>query len=358
MDSDRETPLFVPKRGWKTGWELLPMSPSSLNRLCDALDLGFSAVSDPLRAYEAFQSIPTSCPFGRSLQLSFLWSPLQGGQSAWKGGSSSGAHRGNPVTSRNHHDSCCFRLTFCGFYYSFHSWPCFHFYYYFHVKEEILLMNLCLWSLLCTPLPRSARCCGWAADPATTSPLCDVLNPDKAGWLPQGKAVFGCAVLPQDSILGRFQPLTDKDTRLSRPAWLSLPSWKLSSNTRTMSMSKGVHKGKTQTKQRGIAAKTLSLEMQKALVFPNAVFKKKKISPCHQKTSENQQIRTQKHTHPWEETLLDSSMWTSLEGSPLASPSCQGRSNHWATKWVDNTIAGWAPCWHQASSWPLWTQER
>lgn len=31
------------QKGVKPGWELLSMSPSSLNRLCDALDLGFSA---------------------------------------------------------------------------------------------------------------------------------------------------------------------------------------------------------------------------------------------------------------------------------------------------------------------------
>lgn len=35
-------------------------------------------MSDPRRACEAFQSVPTFCPFGGSLQLSPMASPLQG----------------------------------------------------------------------------------------------------------------------------------------------------------------------------------------------------------------------------------------------------------------------------------------
>lgn len=157
------------------------MSPSSLHRLCDALVLGFSAMSDALRACEAFQSIPTLCPFGKSLQLA---SPLQReasqpqGGNHHKAGSSSGAHRGNPAPSRNHHNSCYFRLTFCGVYYSFHSWRSLHYYYSFHVKEEILLMNLCD---PCCPhsCPNQHTTVNEPLAWPSRSPLCHVLNPDK-----------------------------------------------------------------------------------------------------------------------------------------------------------------------------------
>lgn len=63
MDSEQQeqsNTTVGAQKGLKAAWELLPMSSSSLHRLCDKA----SAMSDPLRASEAFQSIPTFCPFG------------------------------------------------------------------------------------------------------------------------------------------------------------------------------------------------------------------------------------------------------------------------------------------------------
>lgn len=126
-------------------------------------------MSRSLRACEAFQPLPTSCPLAGSLQASPEASPQQGeaGQPGREEpprcSKCKQSPRGKPARSGNHSHNYCFRLTFSGVYYSFHSWPCLYYYYSFHVKEEILLLNHCLWSPLCTQLPRSARC-WFAAD--------------------------------------------------------------------------------------------------------------------------------------------------------------------------------------------------
>lgn len=225
-----------------------------------------------------------------------------------KAGSSSGAHRGNPAPSRNQHNSCCFRLTFCGVYYSFHSWPSLHYYYSFHVKEEILLMNLC--DPCCAhscpdqhitvdePLAQSSR-----------SPLVSCAQPRQNQMAaPREGCLWMCCVSTAHfySILSRFHQLVSKKMHWAKPSSVLILIFLktlIEHSDNEYKQGLGVHRDKIQVKQIGIAAELLSPEMQESPVFPDAVFKNeeriKKIShdTNKHKTSENQ-VRTKTYTHP------------------------------------------------------------
>lgn len=147
----------------------LPVCPSSLHGLCEALGPSFQprlALWGPVRLSSLFPPpAPSQDPSRPVLgHLPSKGRPVsRDARNHHAAQSASGAREANRHAAGITATATVSGSHFLNVYYSFHSWPCLYYYSSFHVKEEILLLNHCLWSPLCTQLPRSARC-WFAAD--------------------------------------------------------------------------------------------------------------------------------------------------------------------------------------------------
>lgn len=120
-------------------------------------------------------------------------------------------------------------------------------------------------------------CCGWATGLATqltsawwAQPRQNQMTAPREGCLRMCCVSAGLNSWPFPSF-----SCQRKDAGLSQPAWLSLSSWKLSSKTQTMNRRRvGSSQRQNTSQTERNSCNILSSEMQKAPVFPDAVFKK------------------------------------------------------------------------------------
>lgn len=193
----RATPLLVPKRGWNLAGNYCPWALHHWTGC--VMHWGFPHVW-PSEGLWGFPVHSHLLPHWRIPPAkSLVMSPARGGQSACKRGITRTLEAQVEPTEAVQHPAGTTMVSAAS---GSHFVVFIILFILGHVSIIIILSlwrrKFCLWTCVCGP------CCAHSCPdqhavvgelPTSSSPLCGVLNPDKTGWLPQGKACHSLDVL-------------------------------------------------------------------------------------------------------------------------------------------------------------------